>query len=187
MLRLLITLAAIPAGSLLGQASRCGPIADTARIHEIGTYSDMRFTEEHAYGNMVELWRAGDCVFGLFQASSGLAGDTPTGNLTAVTYEPKTGHLEFTAKLTMGLSSAAGSTALVPSRDLFVFTGRLESKALRGRLRQSNGLRPELPPVEQAIILPRLKQDDVLMLEAWSYGEWHAKAESILQFRGPKW
>ena len=187
MLRILtvIILAAPP--SLRGQDRGCARIPDTTPIQAVGSYSDMRFTEEHTYGNIVQLWQAGDCLFGLFQASSGLAGDTPTGRLTAVTYRPKSGQLEFTAKLTVGMSSAAGSTALVPSRDLFAFTGHLGSKVLRGRLKQSNGLRPELPPVEQPVTLTRSKQNDDGMIEAKTYGEWRAEIEPILQFRGPKW
>ena len=59
----------------------CRAIPYTARIQSIGRFSDIRYTEEHAYGHAVTLWRGGDCVFGLFENSEGPAGDTPTGLL----------------------------------------------------------------------------------------------------------
>jgi hypothetical protein len=184
---MLIALSAAATGTLRAQGDVCSGIPDTARIEAIGAYSDMRFTEEHAYGNIVELWRADGCVFGLFEASEGPAGDTPTGELADVAYTPGTGRLSFTAKLTMGVTPAAGSKTMVPSRDLFAFTGHLGREAIRGNLKQSNQTRPDLAPVEHAVNLPRWKQGDQLMIEARTYGEWRKEVEPILQFRGPKW
>jgi hypothetical protein len=175
-------LAALP-----GPAVECATIPDTAQVQALGAFSDMRYTDEHAYGYSVELWRAGRCVFGLFAASEGLAGDTPTGELTSVRYDPRTGRLGFSAKLTMGVTTEKGSTAPVPSRDLFVFTGYLSNKVLRGQLRQSNRLRPDLTAVQRDVILARSPEQEDFILEAHTYGEWRKKTESILRFRGPKW
>ena len=47
-----------------------------SQVNAVGAFSNMRYTEEHAYGYIVELWRAEDCLFGLFLSSSGLMGDT---------------------------------------------------------------------------------------------------------------
>jgi hypothetical protein len=184
---MLIALSAAATGSLYAQNGVCSDILDTARIQPIGAFSDMRFTEEHAYGTIVELWRADGCVFGLFVASEGLAGDTPTGELADVAYTLGTGRLRFTAKLTMGVTTAAGSKTMVPSRDLFAFTGHLGREAIRGNLKQSNQLRPDLAPVEHTVNLLRWKQGDQIMIEARTYGEWRKEVERILRFRGPKW
>ncbi len=46
---------------------------------KLGVFSNMRSTAEHQYDYKVELWQEGDRVFGLFLASEGLIGDTPTG------------------------------------------------------------------------------------------------------------
>jgi hypothetical protein len=166
------------------QAS-CRTIPDTSRIQSIGRFSDMRYTEEHAYGHAVMLWRAGGCVFGLFESSEGLMGDTPTGLLTDVRYAPS-GALTFAAKLTTGVTNMAGSTAPVPSRDLFGFAGRLATTALDGKLRRSDELRPAVKP-DIHIVLRRIPEQDGLLDEAKTYGAWREAVEPILRFRGPKW
>src|SRR5450759_4216040 len=76
-----------------------------AELRAVGIFTNMRYTTEHAYGYSVSLWRAGDCVLGLLEASDGLAGDTPAGQLEDVRYDPRHGALSFTACLTIGLFS----------------------------------------------------------------------------------
>jgi hypothetical protein len=164
----------------------CRIIPDTARIQSIGRFSDMQYTEEHAYGHAVMLWRAGNCIFGLFESSEGLAGDTPTGLLTDVRYSPS-GALSFAAKLTTGMTNIAGSAAPVPSRDLFGFTGRLGTTALDGKLRRSEELRPAVEPADVHIVLRRISEQDGLLDEAETYGAWREAVEPILRFRGPRW
>ena len=164
----------------------CQTIPDTARIRFIGRFSDVRYTEEHSYGHAVELWRAGDCVFGLFEKAEGPAGDTPTGLLLDVRYTPD-GTLGFIAKLTTGITAIAGSTAWVPSRDLFVFAGRLEIAALEGTLRKSDKLRPAVEPADTHIVLRRVSQRDGPLDGAKTYGAWREAIAPILRFRGPKW
>jgi hypothetical protein len=164
----------------------CRTIPDSTRIQLIGQFSDMRYTEEHAYGYAVELWRAGGCVFGLLENSEGLAGDTPAGLLTDVRYTPG-GPLSFRAKLTTGLTTVDGSHAWVPSRDLFVFAGRLGTTALEGNLRRSNELRRDVAPADIHVVLRRVPEQDGVLDEAKTYGAWREAVESILRFRGPKW
>jgi hypothetical protein len=182
MLPLVLTLLLIPTGS-----TDCRTLPDSAPIHLIGRFSDMQYTEEHAYGQTLELWRAGDCVFGSFERSDGLAGDTPIGLLSEVRYDTqKAGALAFTAKLTTGMTTASGSRSWVPSRDLFTFTGRLSGRTIEGKLRQSNQLQPESPAPEQSIRLTRVP-DDADAAEATTYGAWRERMDEVLRFRGPKW
>ncbi len=68
------------ATTMITAAAACGQ-NPTARIAIVGEFSNMRYTEEHAYGYTVQLWRQGDALFGFFLASYGLAGDTPAGML----------------------------------------------------------------------------------------------------------
>jgi hypothetical protein len=164
----------------------CRTIPDTARIKSIGRFSDMQYTEEHAYGHAVELWRAADCVFGLFENSEGPAGDTPTGLLKDARYTPD-GALSFIAKLTTGITSVDGSSARVPSRDLFVFTGRLGVTTLEGTLRRSDELRPTVEPANIHIVLRRVPGQEGPLDDAKTYGAWHEAVAPILRFRGPKW
>jgi hypothetical protein len=164
----------------------CRTIPDTARINSIGRFSDMQYTEEHAYGRAVDLWRAGNCIFGLLEISEGPAGDTPTGLLTDVR-STATGAFGFIAKLTTGITTVDGSPPWVPSRDLFVFTGRLGTTALEGNLRRSNELRRDVEPADIPIVLRRVPEQDGLFDEAKTYGAWREAVKPILRFRGPKW
>src|SRR5437879_10467002 len=93
-------------------------------IRAIGEFSDMRYTEEHAYGYAVELWRDGDSVIGLLLVSEGLQGDTPTGILENIRFDSRTGALSFTVKLATGATILSGG-GQEPSRNLFEFSGTL--------------------------------------------------------------
>jgi hypothetical protein len=168
----------------IGQAT-CSTIPDSAPMQLIGRFSDMEYTEEHAYGHTVELWRAGSCVVGMLEVSDGLAGDTPAGLLTEVRYND--GDLAFTAKLTTGMTTAPGSSAWVPSRDLFVFTGLVTRRGIKGKLRRSNQLAPRSAPVERELLLGRLPEDAASAGEVRTYGGWRQSIGPILRFRGPKW
>lgn len=187
MLRTVFLIAVSASQTLRGQEAGCPAIPDSAPIAAVGAFSNMRFTEEHAYGYTVELWRAGKCLFGLFGSSEGLSGDTPTGMLTGLRHDAATGKLLFAARLTMGVTKPKNGTDWVPSRERFEFNGHLGPGALKGKLTQSDQLRPELTPVEQDIVLRLSKQQQESMIEAATYGEWRKQAELILRARGPKW
>jgi hypothetical protein len=101
-----------------------------ARITFVGELSNMRYTEEHAYGYTIQLWREGTAVFGLLLASQGLAGDTPTGLLDDLKYDPQSGKLSFKAKLIMGADERQQ-----PTHDLFEFDGALSARVASGVLK----------------------------------------------------
>jgi hypothetical protein len=167
------------------QANPCATIATTAPISEIGAFSNMRYTEEHQYGEAVLLWRSGDCIFGLFASAQGLQGDTPIGELQDVTYNPNTGALKFGAKLTLGVIAGPASPTPQPSRDLFTFDGMLGAARLTGALMQANQLDPR-PPARN-IVLTASSRDAEFMSGSATYGAWREKWEPILRRRGPKW
>src|ERR1041384_6155831 len=114
-------------------------------IHKIGSFTNMKHIGEHTYGYSVELWRQGDHLFGFFLSSDGLAGDTPTGLLENVRFNPSTGRLSFQAKLTTGLFSNQQYNN-VPSRDVFHFSGLLRRSRIKGYLEASNALTPTEAP-----------------------------------------
>jgi len=176
--------------SLVAQAavSACPTaiITNDASVRVLGAFSNMRYTEEHAYGYTVDLWRAGDCLFGFLLASEGLAGDTPTGLLEQVQYNEKTGALSFRARLTMGLFSDR-ERQNVPSRDQFEFSGTLAGGTLRGTLRRANALTPQAAPIVESVVLRASKEEAQSMIAATKFGEWQQRAAEILQRRGPKW
>ena len=143
----------------------------------IGEFSNMRFTGEHAYGYSVQLWRNGDNLMGLFLASEGLAGDTPTGILENLKFDARTGKLSFRAKLTMGVE-VLGNGRQASTRDLFEFDGTLTKTALAGTLKRSPGR------VERVKLA---KQKENSTIEAATYEEWKKQVDEILRYRGPKW
>jgi hypothetical protein len=165
-------------------------------LRTVGEFSNMRFTEEHAYGYAVDLWRDGDSMLGLFLASEGLQGDTPTGMLENVKFNPRTGALSFTAKLTTGVTLLPGGTQ-EPSRDLLEFSGTLQVGVIRlgaasfvdgvltGTLKRSDPRQPARPASSEAVQLKLQPQAD--LLSANSYAGWKRQADEILKRRGPKW
>jgi hypothetical protein len=153
-------------------------------IRPIGEFSNMRYTEEHAYGYAAELWRDGNLVIGLFLVSEGLQGDTPTGLLENVRFDSRTGALSFTAKLTTAFVVLPGG-GQEPSRDLFEFSGTLKPAILTGTLKRSD-LRQSAGSVSrEKVQLRRQMQNN--MFPAGSYAEWKREADEVLKLRGPKW
>jgi hypothetical protein len=167
------------------QSNPCATIDEAAPIAEVGAFSNMRFTEEHAYGETVLLWRTANCVFGLFEWAQGLQGDTPIGELQHVTHQPDTGTLRFSAKLTAGAIAGPTSATPQPSRDLFTFDGTLSVGRLAGGLTHATQIDPS-PPV-RSVMLTASARDAEFMHGSATYGAWRATWEPILRVRGPKW
>ncbi len=154
-------------------------------ISVVGHFSNMRLTEEHAYGYSVELWRQGDLLLGFFLASEGLQGDTPTGLLGDLKHDAKTGALSFRARLSIGVVYSQEHDG-VPSRDVFEFAGILGKHRLAGTLQRLDALCPRDPPRTEKVVLLRSKSNDEL--EPYkSLADWRKSADEILKFRGPKW
>jgi hypothetical protein len=197
----LILVIAILIPQMLGPASlQSNPVASNldhaisiAHHHQsprpivaIGAFSNMRHDTEHAYGYTAQLWREGKRIFGFFLSSQGLIGDTPTGLIEDVRFDPRTGKLAFRARLTTGLFSNREFHA-VPSRDIFRFRGVLKRDQMIGSLEIENALTPSEAPTREKISLKRSKRASEVLIQAKSYSDWKSEAEKILKFRGPKW
>jgi len=150
----------------------------------LGEFSNMRFTEEHAYGVAIELWREGNSVFGLLDFADGLQGDTPTGLLQDAAFDPVSGRVSFKARLTVGLHYCRQHWN-VPSRDLFEFSGKLREAMLTGNLTRSDALHPEHKARTERVLLKRT--EELAPIQAASYLEWKREIDTILKIRGPKW
>jgi hypothetical protein len=159
-------------------------IAFDQQVIFVGSFSNMRFTEEHQYGDKIELWRAGNRIFGHFLHSAGLAGDTPIGLLENVKYDPKSGKLSFKAKLTIGQHYCKVHTD-VPSHDIFEFKGNLRKDTITGQLIQMEALDNDQVISDEKVSLPKGKQAPASAVQ--TYGEWLKQSKSILDLRGPKW
>ena len=157
-----------------------------APVTVIGEFSNMQFTAEHAYGYTVQLWRQDAAVFGLFLASAGLAGDTPTGSLDNVKFDARSGRLSFQAKLTLGAQLDA-SGKQQPSRDFFAFEGTLKPGELTGSVKHTDAVHPNVKTAVEQVTLRRQSGDLMSMLTRGSYTAWRANVAEILKRRGPKW
>ena len=145
----------------------------------------MRYTEEHAYGYAVELWRHDNAMMGLFLASEGLQGDTPAGLLEKVSFNEKTGAFAFEARLSTGVVYSKEHNG-VPSRDLFRFKGALKDQRLSGQLERLDMLESHPTRKAEQIVL-RSKGAASEMTSYKNYAEWKKAIDDILKFRGPKW
>jgi len=138
----------------------------------------MRYTEEHAYGYAVQLWRTKGSLIGLFMASAGLAGDTPTGRIEDVHYDPATGRIRFEARISMGTDARDR-----PTRDVFAFDGMLTGKGLIGEIAQSVA-EGSSPPLKTRVMLRPATHEIAGFTSVDAWREW---ADFILEIRGPKW
>ena len=178
-------------GALACGFAQASTAADAPRLPEveyIGYYSNMRFTEEHAYGSGVELWRCGGELFGLFRHSESLIGDTPTGIIENVSYDPGTQALSFRAKLTLGIRyNDPGNSE--PSRDLFLFTGFLRKNAIEGRLIWSDQDTTVIFEKFESVVLTKQPSDGnpAEDFKIKTVGDWVVYAANILRHLGPKW
>jgi hypothetical protein len=166
------------------QSNACATIAPTAPISAIGAFSNLRETEEHAYGETVWLWRSGGCVFGLFESAQGLQGDAPIGELQDVMHNPRTGELRFTASLSIGILYGGALTSPRPSRDRFSFVGTLSATRLAGEL--SHATQADAKPTVRAVTLAASARDADFLSGPATYGVWREIWDPILARRGPK-
>jgi hypothetical protein len=179
-----ISLAVAPAIAQESHRIKPAEAGQSQRLTALGAYSNFRFTEEHQYGAEVQLWRDGTAVIGLFSYADGLAGDTPAGTLEKVSFDPGTGRLAFSTRLTTGVHFCLVHHN-VPSRDLFVFSGILEGTSVSGTLTRVDSLHPDRAPTTEHVVLTKTDGGTVGQYETRE--QWDAAMKEVLKFRGPKW
>jgi hypothetical protein len=185
----------LPAGSTPASAAaattppqNCSAISGTAKITELGAFSNIRSTAEHAYGDTVMLWKTGSCVFGLLVHTDGLQADMPIGEITDIKYDEKNGALSFVARLTTGVITIPGTNRPEPARSLFMFDGRLERSQLTGVMsRDLEGTSAgNIKSKAEPISLKSSARETASMRGSATYAEWQAKWQPILAARRPK-
>ncbi len=160
--------------------------AESPRFTAIGSFSNMRFTEEHQYGSEIQLWAEGTDLMGFFSHSEGLIGDTPIGLIENIRHDPKTGRITFTARLTIGRHFCKIHKN-VPSRDLFSFRGKISGSSISGVLKRSDALHPDSPATEEKVVLKRMNSRMADQRSYRSRANWEASSREILKLRGPGW
>jgi hypothetical protein len=164
-------------------AAGIGQGAATDDVAPIGAYSAMHYSNEHCDGYALDLWRTAETVHGLFHVCHGLEDSQAVGLIEQVSYDQKTGHLTFTARLTIG-SDYLGEGKQVPSRDVFMFDGRLAATEVTGTLKHVDQVDEKSIATTERI---RLKKQREKLSSYPSLADWHREMDETLEVRGPKW
>lgn len=162
-------------------------VADSS-VEVVGTYSNVRATEEHAYGIEVDLWRSGNTLFGILYYAEGIMGDAPRGLLQDVVYQPGTRLLSFSVKLSRGLHFCKDHSN-VPSRDVVEFSGTHDADSLVGTMTLIDSLDAKIVSSERIAL--RKSDERTKFLNDWTFqnvAEWKQRYwEAIHKPLGPKW
>ena len=118
-------------------AGDCTAIAGDAPVARLGSFTNVRCSDAsgdtECGGYTVELWRTGECLFGIFYVDAGLVGNTPRALADSVLYDPASGALTFVSRLpTKAQYRVAGIDYSSPVE--YVFKGRLASRHITGDL-----------------------------------------------------
>jgi hypothetical protein len=157
--------------------------AATDGVAPIGSYTAMHYSDEHCDGYAIDLWSTAETVQGLFHVCHGLEDSQAVGLIEQVSYDEKTGHLTFTARLTVGSDYVRGGKE-VPSRDVFTFDGHLATTEVTGTLKHVDQVHVKSVATSERIRLKKQRED----LSSYpSLADWRRKMDETLEARGPKW
>ena len=148
----------------------------------LGHFSNYRYTAEHQYGVGLHLWRDGPTIVGLISYAEGLMGDTPTGSLENVSFDPANGQLSFNARLTLG-QTVDKDHKWVPSQHVFRFSGVITKESISGTLKIFDIFHPDNKPIQENI---DLKKDDSYPMYCQVKVQCLSLMDDILKFRGPR-
>lgn len=157
------------------------------RVTPIGSFTNAESDGEHESGYSVNLWSHGQGIVGYVSYHVGLIGDAPAGVLTNVQFNPVTGALSFSAKLTIG-SHSCRIHENVPSHDMLSFRGRLRRRQLRGTFTLQDHLHtPPRPWARDTVILRDNPDWSPYMRQYETVDAWQRDHDRKLQRLGPKW
>jgi hypothetical protein len=155
--------------SVIGIAAARAALDSAVPVHIFGAYSNLRYTEEHAYGYLLRVWKVEDRLVGLFSFTEGRQADFDTGTLDNVTFDPKTGRMSF--------DSYDG---------LFRFSGTLRHDVLSGRLTRVGSTDRRIAARTERVRLRRSRSSVEVMGEYPNFEDWKAEADAILKRLGPR-
>jgi hypothetical protein len=165
----------------------CVTAGAKGQVEVLGNFSSIKHINEDAFGCVLQLWKTENHIFGLLSVYTGEPADPPVGILEDTRFDPRTGRLSFSVRLSTGLVYSR-AYAGVPSRDRFTFEGRITRRQVSGILTTSNELFPEERPGHERLRLRWSKSLTQLMVPPpLTYSDWKTWADEILERRGPKW
>ena len=144
-------------------------------VQLIGEYA--KFSEEiiggdpHATGYEIDLYKQGNFLFGELIVGTGSI-DIKSGLLENITLDETTKSLKFTAKLSTALTSAPEIGNWRPTRDLYIFSGKIDKHFIIGTLEHRDGYKKDVPGKIERIKLPRSKNKNGREYVPESTNEW---------------
>ncbi|MEY3996004.1 MAG: hypothetical protein RL344_347 [Pseudomonadota bacterium] len=140
-LKQLLCLAAIGVFNISYAADCMGKLLPTSPVTWMGEFEHFRYTEEHQYGESIELWRSDACVFGIFISMAGLQGDPPRAVIKNGTFDSKTGYLSFNAvlrRITSLPDSVNKLSKATFDEEWFTVKGVLTKRIFRGTVQNNS-------------------------------------------------
>jgi len=159
-----------PAG-ITEPTSATGPTG-RSKVDVVGSFDNLRYTAEHTYGYVVDLWREGNRVLGQLEITYGRQADFTTVPIDNGTIDDATHRLTFQATAPSGVS--------------FRFVGTISASRIRGVLTRNDGTgRRSATSDSESVQLRSTAQGKELMHGYATYEEW--KADVITRFeRAPR-
>jgi len=174
-------------------AASCAMPAPQSRLssEHLNAWSNVTVTEgedPHAYGIDVELWKHNGEEVGFLSEHVGSVADPPAGKLDSIQFDERTGKISFTVKLSTGAVRSTTGNDWVPAKNLYEFTGVIDSGAMTGLLRKTTLEDGRSATVSDENIVLKDKGADVKDNPHYdSYEKWSESWATILRVRGPKW
>ncbi len=152
------------------------------QVSPIGSYRSMRLTDEHCDGYEIKLWRFENTALGILNYCAGLVDTRSFGSLEDTKFDPVTGELEFSARLTVGMDYLPGGES--PSKDFWTFRGKLSGGKLSGTLVKVDKNYPTRPPQQTRL---SLKESREKLKSFPSREDWKRSTAAESSGNGPKW
>ena len=165
------------------------PAKSESVFESIGTWSNVAVSESedpHATGFELQLWRHGDEIVGYLSEFVGPLGDLPIGKLENLIFNESTGEISFSVRMSIGMIHSRTEDKWVPSKDVYLFSGKLENNQITGSLEHNILNSEEQSPLTEELILEGGKETDSYWKDK-TYEEWEKFYEPILKSRGPQW
>jgi len=154
-----------------------------------GAWSNVEVSQgedPHAGGFELTLWRYQGKLIGYLLQYVGPVADPPLGEVENLTLDEKTGHVSFTAKMSIGMVRSRKENTWVPSKDLYIFEGIMSGDRIEGTLERRSGDEPDRGGVKEKIVLKGQKGKNEFW-DSMTYQEWEDFYTPIMKSRGPKW
>lgn len=127
--------------------------------------------EPHPEGYEVNLYKQENVLFGKFVVGDGSI-DMKSGLLENIALDETTKSFKFTAKLSIGKFQKANSDAWHRTRDLYIFSGKIDEHFITGTLEHRDGYKKNVHGNIERIKLPRSKNKNGREYVPESMNEW---------------